>query len=87
MTGGLVQGNVEERVRTECAAYIPEEFMPKITCISDATKYLRRGLFELAIENMNDELRLIKKQNFNEKRPIPKTTGRFSLVKIDFIES
>lgn len=61
MTGGLVQGNVEERVRTECAAYIPEEFMPKITCISDATKYLRRGLFELAIENMNDELRLIKK--------------------------
>ena len=61
MTGGLVQREVEELVRTECTAYIPEEFMPKITCISNTTMFLRRGLFELAIDNMNDELRLIKK--------------------------
>ena len=61
MTGGLVQREVEELVRTECTAYIPEEFMPKITCISNTTMFLRRGLFELAIDNKNDELRLIKK--------------------------
>ncbi len=61
LTGGLVGEGMGEKVRKECEAYIPEEFMPEITCIADTTKYLRRGLFELALSNMNDELRLIKK--------------------------